>query len=139
MSNGNQPEYTADDHSHAWEWPDRTSLEIRGPRWDAFRRLKAEVIARADDGQLLLNQGVIDLLNESDRARFHQNAVAAAASLNGRREELARLDWYRRLLDALETVQGRAPSAAGQDSAWDPPAPFYESDLPPFPTDALPR
>jgi hypothetical protein len=84
--------YQHDPATDAYHWtgPYSTALEIREPRRDAFRRLRAEVIARANHGQLLLGRDTIDLLNPQDRARFHQNARAIAASRNGRRFRVGR-------------------------------------------------
>jgi replicative DNA helicase len=97
------------------------------------------VLARAEDGQLLLNQAVLDLLNESDRARFHQNTVGVASSLNGQSKDVAHIDWFRRLLMALQTIGQFLEAVTAAEPHWDPPTPFYAFDLPPFPTDALPR
>jgi hypothetical protein len=122
-----RPYYDPQTNSYAWSWQDDgTSLEIVHPQRDVFRRLKAEVIARGRHGQLLLGRTVIDLLNDMDRVRFHQNVQARAASLNRDGEHLADIDWYARLLEAVDTIcnahdgedGAEAPHGGASENPW---------------------
>jgi AAA domain len=122
-----RPYYDLQTNRYARLWEDDgTSLEILHPQRDVFRRLKAEVIAKAKHGQFLLARAVIDLLSEPDRVRFHQNAQARAASLKSDGEHLALIDWYARLLEALDTIRrtqdgedgAEAPHGGSSENPW---------------------
>jgi replicative DNA helicase len=120
------PTYEVRGDVHRFAFPDGTSLDIHDLRRDREGRLWATVEAKADE-DALVNVARIDLLNLQERQRFH-----ASAAGNGS------INWQARLTYAADHLDSGGETLT-RHIDWEPPVLFDESDLPPFPTDALPN
>jgi replicative DNA helicase len=120
------PTYEVLDDVHRFTFPDGTSLAIQDLQRDHVGRLWATVDATAGE-DALVNHARIDLLNLQDRQRFHATAAGDAS-----------IDWQARLVYAVAQLDAGRETLTG-DTAWGPPVPFDEFELPPFPTEALPH
>jgi hypothetical protein len=117
------PTYEVLDDVHRFAFPDGTSLVIRGLQRDRAGRFWATVEANAGE-DALVNCARIDLLNLQDRQRFYATMTGDGST-----------DWQARLVYAVAQLDAGRATLTG-DITWDPPVPFDEFDLPPFPTEA---
>jgi len=127
---GERYEYSYDPKadSHQLTWAEGVIVQLVQPKRDAFRHLKTDVIVWAPGVDEPLNRGMVDLLSEADRARFHQNTLAKIAWLNGNGDALKSINFFERLLQALNKIDpppGSSPgeptkptSADGAESPW---------------------
>jgi replicative DNA helicase len=120
------PTYEVLGEVHRFAFPDGTSLAIQGLQRDRAGHLWATVEANAGE-DALVNRARIDLLNLQDRQRFHATAAGDGS-----------IDWQGRLAYVAAHLDAGGETLT-RHRDWEPPVPFDEFGLPPFPTDALPN